>query len=1044
MNGSFDFIEIGTADFDTLIEEASATDRGLSIEPLGFYLNKLPNKPNVVKYQAAVTDTDGFMDIYYIEESKIVEYNLPWWVRGSNSVGKPHPFTVQEIGEELYNKLVTIDRVPTVSWKTLIEKYQIEKIKYLKIDTEGYDIVILNAYLDECEKNPNLYADKIKFECHSGVSNKEEVDKLLTRFKGYSVQVNDIDVNLVKEVIPRIIHQTYKTRALPAELASSVEKLKSMNPTFEYRFYDDQDCFNFIRDNYDQETLDCYLDINPKYGAARADFFRYLLMYKVGGVYLDIKSTTTIPLEETLLITDEYILTHWPGKDWAKELGYEHGEFQNWHIICKPGHPFLKQVIEDVKNNIKNYDGNTGKQAVLRITGPIAYSKAILSLLSKYKTNKWDSPVREYRLEEEVGLRYMNTATYHHKVYKENYPTDEPVVLPKNKHEKAYVLYANENYFETVQACVDSIRAFSKIPIFVYLLNCSKKIEGARTINWTSQIGKLEDDNYIQESGNFYIDRSKPDIYKLLIQRPLVIKDALQKYAETVCYVDSDSVATDNVDRIFDYYNSEKQYPYFVEGIYDYLHVGTRGGAESKDTLHTTLEHPACELFNVNQRIRERYRQTGYFVAGQKTIDFLDEWYWMCINPKILSNPTWYAPYHEETIVNVLLWKYNIQEGLPYIYINGSLDRVHKVYSEIEFTGEPRHIEEWFKIPGKKEDVLFFHGEKNPDTMSKMVKSIGARGRESKKLVYIAPHLSTGGQPQYLLKQIQEFKDQFDIYVIEYNYSSAHFIVQRSQIQEMLGDKFYYLGDNKENLMPIINEINPDIVHLHEVPEFFMKEEIAVDLFNNATRSYFIITTTHSSTTNPSALKFYPDKFVLVSEWSRQKFEKELREVPTEVWEYPIHAYTGDKKAAQKLLNLDPQYKHVLNVGLFTPGKNQGEIFKIARELENEKIKFHFVGNQAGNFQEYWEPLMKDKPANCIVWGERQDVENFYQACDLFYFSSKFELNPLSIKEALSYRMPCIFRRLETYLDSYDNNPLVKYIDDDLEKTKEILLHDLR
>ena len=73
-------------------------------------------------------------------------------------------------------------------------------------------------------------------------------------------------------------------------------------------------------------------------------------MYIQGGVYLDVKSITTEPLENTLLDTDEFILTHWEGKDFAKELNYEFGEFQNWHIICKPGHPFLKNIIEIVQN----------------------------------------------------------------------------------------------------------------------------------------------------------------------------------------------------------------------------------------------------------------------------------------------------------------------------------------------------------------------------------------------------------------------------------------------------------------------------------------------------------------------------------------------------------------------------------------------------------------------------------------------------------------------------------------------------------------------
>jgi glycosyltransferase involved in cell wall biosynthesis len=162
-----------------------------------------------------------------------------------------------------------------------------------------------------------------------------------------------------------------------------------------------------------------------------------------------------------------------------------------------------------------------------------------------------------------------------------------------------------------------------------------------------------------------------------------------------------------------------------------------------------------------------------------------------------------------------------------------------------------------------------------------------------------------------------------------------------------------------------------------------------------------------------------------------------LYQIPNDLWEYPIENYYKDQKLAQEFLGLNPKQKHVLMVGLFTPGKNQGEIFKIAKQLPG--VQFHFIGNQAPNFADYWEPLMKNKPDNCVVWGERDDVSNFYQACDVFYFSSKFELMPLSIKEALSYGLPCLFRRLETYMDSYDNNSLVHYIDDNLEKTKQTL-----
>ena len=37
------------------------------------------------------------------------------------------------------------------------------------------------------------------------------------------------------------------------------------------------------------------------------------------------------------------------------------------------------------------------------------------------------------------------------------------------------------------------------------------------------------------------------------------------------------------------------------------------------------------------------------------------------------------------------------------------------------------------------------------------------------KILYVTPHLSTGGAPQYLLKKIELLNDQYDIYVAEYN-----------------------------------------------------------------------------------------------------------------------------------------------------------------------------------------------------------------------------------------------------------------------------------
>jgi hypothetical protein len=62
--------------------------------------------------------------------------------------------------------------------------------------------------------------------------------------------------------------------------------------------------------------------------------------------------------------------------------------------------------------------------------------------------------------------------------------------------------------------------------------------------------------------------------------------------------------------------------------MYDWLQYNGKGGVEDETEYHKSLEYPACELFNVNQFVRKKYRQTGYFVASKWNIKFLNEWIW--------------------------------------------------------------------------------------------------------------------------------------------------------------------------------------------------------------------------------------------------------------------------------------------------------------------------------------------------------------------------------------------------------------------------------
>lgn len=308
-----------------------------------------------------------------------------------------------------------------------------------------------------------------------------------------------------------------------------------------------------------------------------------------------------------------------------------------------------------------------------------------------------------------------------------------------------------------------------------------------------------------------------------------------------------------------------------------------------------------------------------------------------------------------------------------------------------------------------------------------------------KKLLFIVPHLSTGGMPQFVLKQIEILKEEYDISLVEWeNITGGVYVVQRNAVERILGHKFHSLSANKTELLSILSDIDPDIIHFHEIPETFVNTGILNNIYSDD-RNHHIVVTTHSSLTDPATIKYTADRYVLVSEWSKDVFDKFFKgEVECEVWEYPIEKYEYDKESAKEELGWNKEYTHVLNVGLFTRGKNQGELFELAKEFENEKIIFHFVGNQAINFKDYWGPLMESIPANCIVHGERNDVDKFYRASDIFYFTSNFELSPLAVKEALSYNLPTFIKKLHTYKNMYDGK--ATYIVGDKSENKKNIL----
>jgi len=583
----------------------------------------------------------------------------------------------------------------------------------------------------------------------------------------------------------------------------------------------------------------------------------------------------------------------------------------------------------------------------------------------------------------------------------------------KLKFDKAYILYATENYFPVIECTITSIRKFSKLPIIVYSIN--KKFETSNNDVYCEVMynihlrHKNNDDLYIKglDESNFYIKRENPHIYSILIQKPFITIHALENYAKTVFFIDADSVIFNNIDIFFDLYPENENIPYFTKGIYDFLAYNEIG---HEDGLENTVEHKLCELLNIDQsfRLNTSYRQSGYYISGQKSIPFLNEWYITCGMDIIFRNPAIYAPYNEETVLNCLLWKYKIDKGLPLIYVNGSLDRIDIINDNKNYLGIENEIQEWFKLPPQKNSVYFIHGEKRPNIIMDMINKIDEiKNRDSGKKT-----------------NIDMIKTMID------------------------SDKFYSLGylgepiDNKYKLLDIIKYNNIDVVHIDEPIEGFDSfNPVPRDLINllySEDRSWNIVETCHNVVFNPKQSKeFHPDAYALCSKYHKNVTFADEKEI-LELIEYPIENFKktkAEKLKAQLSLNLDPEVRHVLNVGIWTPGKNQKEFVEIAKLFENNNnLHFHAIGSLAPNFEDYWGPIVENLPKNITVWGERNDVHAFMAASDVLIFNSTFECNPITLKEAISFGLKILARDLNVYLDTYSQ--YIIPIDDNILDTK--------
>jgi mannosyltransferase OCH1-like enzyme len=214
-------------------------------------------------------------------------------------------------------------------------------------------------------------------------------------------------------MIEKNIFQSWKTKNLNDLIQQKINSYLTLNPGYKYKLYDDNDIDKFVNENYSGEIANCFNKLNII--VAKVDFWRYLILYKYGGIYLDMDSSIDKNLNELINDEDEAIIS---------VEGNEENYVQ-WALIFKKGHPILKKTIEVVVENIKN---NKYPNDIIFMTGPRAFAEGI-NILHKelfgnelihksinmdtditYKTNNWFSNI-SYRI---YSVDYKDFFTFKH------------------------------------------------------------------------------------------------------------------------------------------------------------------------------------------------------------------------------------------------------------------------------------------------------------------------------------------------------------------------------------------------------------------------------------------------------------------------------------------------------------------------------------------------------------------------------------------------------------------------------------------------------
>jgi mannosyltransferase OCH1-like enzyme len=227
------------------------------------------------------------------------------------------------------------------------------------------------------EKDFEIFNYK-KYDCFEEFKNSHFVNNNLQHISYYNKPTLNkydlfVDINsMIKykintnRKIPNNIIQTYKNGKIHPHIHENIQRMLSINPTYNYYFITDEIGYQLIEKYFNNTTLEAFKKL--KVGAAKGDFLRYIALYIYGGCYIDLDAGININLDnfidmhvDMILLKDEYHLT-----------------LTNWCIFTTPHNDIIKITIEEMVRRIHNSEKN-----IILTTGPTLLTDVIYNYINK-------------------------------------------------------------------------------------------------------------------------------------------------------------------------------------------------------------------------------------------------------------------------------------------------------------------------------------------------------------------------------------------------------------------------------------------------------------------------------------------------------------------------------------------------------------------------------------------------------------------------------------------------------------------------------------